>query len=186
MILLLVEGPSDRKALTALVRKLCSHPVQCRSMKGKGDLFKPDKLEGHISYACRQHSEISKVLACVDSECTPVEQTQSDIAPLESQLQRRFPDLDVKYVVVDHSLEGWLLQDRHAVRRVVGRNSTLPRYGNPENQCRPADLLYQIFRRNNRDLIKPRHCPQLAEEVDVQLISESSETFRYFANVLTT
>lgn len=107
------------------------------------------------------------------------------VTQLEKQVQgvvkRR---VSAKYVVVDHSLEGWLLSDRNAVRKVLGPRASLPRYGNPENECRPAELLQGIFRKNNRDYIKTRDAPRLAKEASPNSILKTSSTFRAFCESL--
>lgn len=185
LILLLVEGPSDKKALVALAGKVTPDlPIPRVLVVGRGDLFRPEKLKAHVGFAHQQNPRIRKVLACVDSECTPIEETQRQAALLESELQRAFRDLSIKYVVVDHSLEGWLLCDRNAVRKVLGGKAWLPRYRSPENECRPAQLLETIFRRNNRDFIKTRDAPRLADQAKPQHIFRVSDTFKDFRQAL--
>jgi len=181
LILLLVEGPSDKEALPILAAKMApDSPVPKALVVGKGDLFKPSKLKVHINFARQRDPTISKVLPCVDSECIPVEETRRRVTPLETKLQRSFRHLTVRYVVVDHSLEGWLLCDREAVRRALGNKARLPRYESPEDDCRPVELLNRIFRRNKREFIKTRDAHRLAEEAKPQRISKASNTFRDF------
>jgi len=106
------------------------------------------------------------------------------VAPVEAQLRTTFPNLALAYAIVDHSIEGWLLHDREAVRHELGHNPRLPQYGNPENNCRPAELMAQIFRRNNREYNKATHPLRLAEAADPTTIAKSSPTFRAFQEAL--
>jgi len=181
LILLLVEGYSDRRALPILAGKIAPGSALPKALRvPRGDLFSPDNLQPHIRYACQQSPELSKVLICVDSECTPIDETRSQIAPFQAELQRAFPRLTIRYVVVSHALEGWLLADRAALRELLGKNVRLRRYGNPEDLCRPAEILAGIFSSNNRDYIKTRDAIRLAEQADVRRISRQCHTFQDF------
>ena len=50
-----------------------------------------------------------------DSEGVAPEETYDLMRPAERELRRRFPELGIDYVVVDHSIEGWLLCDARGV-----------------------------------------------------------------------
>jgi hypothetical protein len=157
LILLLVEGPSDKTALPILAGKIVSKSTHVIAQPvGKGDLFNPDKLRVHIKFACKNNPTIRKVLACVDSENVPIEETQNRVAILGKQLEQLYSSVSIKYIVVDHSIEGWLLCDRKAVSRVLGKNAILPKYRNPENEMNPFGILENIFRKNGRSFKKPR------------------------------
>ena len=154
-----MEGESDEKVLPILGHRILtgSPAFKALNLRGKGNLLNLTKVASIIKYNLRESHDISKVLLCIDSECTDVEATKLQLATPEQALQRSFPDLPVRYVVVDHSLEGWLLQDREAIQETLGRNSKLPQYGNPEENCRPAELLQELFEKNGRYYKKTVH-----------------------------
>lgn len=182
MILLIVEGQSDEKVLRILLRRITAHsPALKMLVVPQGEMLERQKrVESRVRYACAENPEISKVLPCVDSECTDIEDTQRKVSQIERILRAAFPRLKLSYVVVDHSLEGWLLSDRAALGRLLGPRSQLPNYGNPEKDCRPAVLMQECFRRNSKDYMKTHHAPRLAELVDIEIISRTSDTFRTF------
>jgi hypothetical protein len=186
LILLLVEGPSDQTTLSILAGKIVPSSVPVSAFPvNKGDLFNPQKLSIHIGYFFRKHPELHKVLACVDSEGIPIDETQGRVATLEKQLQTAFRHLRIKYIVVDHSLEGWLLCDRSAMRKILGEKAKMPSYGNPENLDRPADLMERIFRKNrSHGYIKTRDAPLLAKEIDPRNLIRLSDTFKDFRKYL--
>ena len=88
------------------------------------------------------------------------------------------------YIVVDHSLEGWLACDADALRKVLGRQAVLSIKGNPEDHQRPAELMHRIFRDNRKGFVKTVHNEKIAEFVKPQNILEKSPTFRRFASTL--
>lgn len=183
LILLLVEGPSDRDALPILARKIAGHSLKALPV-GKGDLFQPGKLEIHVQFARHQHPSISKVFLCVDSECTPIEDTQHRTRSLEATLAHEFPSLAIRYIIVDHSLEGWFMVDRGALRKVLGKESWLPKKISSFKGCRPARDMERIFHRNKRDFIKKRDDKRLAEEINIGHVRRMCETFQYFAQTV--
>ncbi len=147
----------------------------------QGDMTNADKVGALIRSYCASHRDASKVLVCRDSECTPIEETKSACSTVEDALARRMP-VPVSYIVVDHSIEGWLMSDPVAISRVLG--TRVP----PEKlrvDCRPAEKLNRLFRANGRSFAKSQHNRQLAEAADVETISHHSPTFREFQRALT-
>lgn len=179
--MLLVEGASDRQALPILANRIIPNaPLPRAIVVPKGDLFNPTKVKTHVRFATQRDPAVSKVLVCVDSECTPVEQTRKLARAPEAALRKAIRSLGIKYVFVDHSLEGWFLCDRAALRKVLGKNARLPRRWGSETECRPAEYLANIFRNNGRDYIKARDAKRLAREISIKSISAVSDTFRDF------
>ena len=79
--------------------------------------------------------------------------------PVAAELNRISGRASVSYIVVDHSLEGWLACDEQALRAVLGRSARIRIRGNPEDDPRPARLLERIFRANKKDFVKTVHNP---------------------------
>jgi len=184
-VLLLVEGPSDRSTLPILARKLRSGVRFIARVVGKGDLLSASKVEAHLYAAVVLQRDIDKAVLCIDSECTDISETRARIVTVARQVAGYFSGLSIRAVVVDHSLEGWLLTDRQALARHLGLpERPLLRYGDPENECRPAELMARVFRRARRDFLKTDALPALAERVDTQLIAQGSPTFETFRQAL--
>jgi hypothetical protein len=169
-----------------LARKIISPstPVRARVVN-KGDLFKPSNLKVHIKAVRAQNPDVNKILACVDSEDLPIVETQKRVAELEVQLKSMLPGLMIKYVVVDHALEGWLLCDREAVCEFFKVKKLNLNYKNPENYNNPVNLMGQIFRKHSvYGYIKTKDAPRLAEKADPVNILKLSPTFRIFYQCL--
>ena len=185
-LLLVIEDKRGKEPFKILVQKILNIKTDILRMQ-QGDMFNIRKVAGLIESHCRSHRNISKILVCRDSECTPINKTQRSCrdaeASLNRQLGHRFPA--VVYVVVDHSLEGWLASDKQALRQVLGQNANIPTNYNAEDDCRPADKLDDIFVRNGHDgYEKSRHAIRLAEACDPETILNRSDTFRYFQKAI--
>jgi hypothetical protein len=183
-VLLLVEGPSDEKVLPILARRLRSGVRFTAKAVGKGDLLSAQKVEVHIRFATAHQRGIDKAVLCIDSECTPTEETRARLDAVAREVGTRFPSIAIRGVVVDHSLEGWLLCDRQALAQFLGQAEQRLRYGNAENECRPAALMGRLFKQARRDFVKTDVLPRLAEIVDAQRISQGSPTFETFRRIL--
>ena len=164
-----VEGPSDREPHKHLLRKLGHASIQTRVVP-QGNMLDTDTMQRHIEAVLLLHQDISHVLVLRDSEGVAPEGTYELMRPAERELRARFPDLGIDYVVVDHSIEGWLLCDAEALRVVLGTRARINVPGNPDQNPRPADLMKGIFRANGKEFRKTTHNPAIAEAARVEEI----------------
>lgn len=183
-VLLLVEGQSDKQALPVLARKLVSGVRFTAIPVGKGDLLSAQKVEVHINYAVARQRGIDKAVLCIDSECTDINETRARLDAVVREVAGRLSQIAVRAVVVDHSLEGWLLADRQALAQFLGIREEQLRYGDPENECRPANVMERIFHRARRDFVKTDALPALAGMMDAGRLAQRSPTFEAFRRAL--
>ena len=184
-ILLLVEGQSDREGLPILARKMVSREIGFDALHvSQGNLFSAEKVNAHIGYAVKRKLDTNKAVLCVDSEGIPIEETKARLQTVTQAVSKLRAGLPVKAVVVDHSLEGWVLWDRLAIARFLGLEESALHYRNPESEDRPADLMSKLFRQAGRDYIKMGNLPALAARVDVGEIAKHSPTFREFRSAI--
>ena len=122
-------------------------------------------------------------MLCIDSECTPINETMARIDAVAHQVAAHFHHVSIKAVVVDHSLEGWFLADRQTLAQFLGIAEQRLHYGNPENECRPAELM-RLFNRAGRDFVKTDALPRLAGIVNTRRITQGSPTFEAFRQAL--
>ncbi len=189
-VLLLVEGQSDRAALPILARRLAGAGVGVSALPvGRGDMFSADKVAVHIRLAVgrQRRSTFWKAVLCIDSECTEIDETKGRIDSVVADVDRRIRGVSVRAVVVDHSLEGWLLQDRSALAQYLGVPPTRLRYRDPETECRPAESMRKVFRRSRKrrnSFTKTGDLPSLAELIDTQQLARLSPTFRDFRHAI--
>ena len=181
-----VEGPSDREPHKHFLRELGHASIQDRidaRVVPQGDMLNAGTMQRHIQAVLHLHPDISHVLVLRDSESVATGRTRGRMRPAERELRRRFPDLGIDYVVVDHSIEGWLLCDTEALRAVLGPRARIDVQGNPDQHPRPAELMKRVFRENGKKFWKTRDNPRIAEAANVERIKECSETFAELAGL---
>jgi hypothetical protein len=181
---LFVEGSSDKKAIPILIHRILevhgSHQkCICRNLRGKGNVLNAKKIQGHWKALLEQDSDIAKVIVCVDSNCDPAG-AQEKALEIERELNEM--GLPIRYAVVVHALEGWLAADSKALERVLGRQARIER--NLEEECKPAELLENIFARHGKNFQKTVHDPQIAEHVRPEEIAKHSPSFRRFCQLV--
>ena len=181
-----VIGQSDRAVIPLLIRKLgyqgAIHPVLIE----QDEAYRPEAILKHLDSLLQRQPRVSKIIICVDSECTDVEESRRQGTETEAKLREKGPRVPIRYVVVDHCLEGWLLHDQDAIRSVLGTHSGLSLPGNPENECRLADLMRKLFatHRSTKPFKKTKDDKKIAAKLDIQVLQSSSPTFREFVAAL--
>lgn len=178
-----VEGPSDRDAIRILLAKL-GQTVRHVSVVRQGRMLNVDTMASQIESAVRSSPRLSRVLIFRDSEGVDPEETYEKSRGPERELNQLFTRFPINYIIVDHSIEGWLAWDIEAVHQVIGGGKYLSLISNPEANRHPATLLSRIFRANGRDFNKATHNHVLAELADTDLIFQKSPTFARLVQLL--
>lgn len=184
-LLLVIEDKRGPESFRILARKIRNIAIEILVVP-QGDMLKVTEVERHIRVRHSFNRNISKILICRDSECTPILQTQrlcqqAEI-DLNNRLGRRLPI--VKYVVVGHSPEGWLACDENALRKVLGPAVRIRRF-NPDD-CHPARYMDNLFRKSGRGRYeKSRHIEVLAKASNPENIASRNATFRDFQQAIT-
>lgn len=185
-LLLLTEGKGEALALRVLARKLipASQAIHTIYLPKGNLLSSPKKVAARIRAERSKGAHTTKVLICVDSECTPVEETQHLVKQNEKEIAKLLPWAIpvLRYVIVDHSLEGWLLGDLGALERVLG-SAVDPQAVAPRD-CRPEKTMRQLFARQGKEFIKMRDNPRIAEAARPAELAKGSPTFRLFRRVI--
>jgi len=129
-IALFVEGKSDKDTLRILLRRLLREraSVILRVFRGRGNLLNVEKVCAVAQVLLRESPDVSKIIACVDSECTPGDQTEREIRKIEQSVNANIQHkCSVHYIAVIHALEGWLLTDPDAIIKHLGRGAIVMR-----------------------------------------------------------
>ena len=182
-IALFVEGQSDKETLTILVKKILGEHASVipRVFRGKGNLLNEQKVYSSITYLVQEHPDVSKIIVCVDSECTPEDQTEQEIKKVEksikSKIQQRHP---VYYVGVIHALEGWLLADPDAVTEHLGPKMKVNIPHQATLDCKPKEVIKDIFRKADKEFIALLHNPRIAEKIDIDKMANQNKSFARF------
>lgn len=185
-IALFVEGPSDRDTLSILAQKVSPGTGLVTRVLGRGNLLNPDRVRVFIEEDVKkQHSDVRKVVLCVDSECTREEDLLDTLRPLERQLRRLVGNPPVFYSAVIHAIEAWLASDASALGRYLGSpNIADPTTRVVVNACRPKQALAKLFHRSRREFINVRDNPNLAHELDPQVAARTCRSFARFVRLV--
>lgn len=179
-----VVGRSDKDVIPILLRKL-GQTVTARRVVPQGDMLNADTMETHIRLLKATRRGLTRILILMDSEGVDPEVTRQRTQPPQGELNRRIKRPQVDYVVVDHSLEGWLACDSAVLLGVLGSKARIPKQAYSEvNNPQPVRWLERVFERNGRDFRKTTHDVQLAERADVNVICQRSPTFAWLAALL--
>lgn len=181
-IALLVEGPSDEKTLRILVQKILGEPISIvtRVMKGRGNLLNERKVITVIlNNILPDHPEVSKIIVCVDSECTPEDEARKEAEVIEKIVNSgmKYP---VHYISVIHAIEGWLLADAEAIQEYLGQRADVKISPSDTQDCNPKRIMKNVFRKNGKQFLPTRDNPQIAEEINIDKIVRNNESFALF------
>lgn len=177
-------GPSDKQVIPCLIRKLgYTGAIHVRIIQ-QGELYNANVMIRQLDALLNTQPRISKIIVFSDSECTDIEVSRMSAERTERALTNTISRPIVKYVIVDHSLEGWLLHDLDAVRSVLGTSSTISLHINPEDDCRPAITIRNLFHKHRKSFRKTIDNLKIAERVDVRILQARSNTFAYLAEVI--
>ncbi len=179
-----VEDQDDTETLKTILRKLGRGSIH-RVWVKQGDMLKVDKVASHIKTLKGLRPNVTSVLIFLDSEDADPGATKKKTRSCETALNRIYPRMKINYIIVDHSLEGWLCSDQNALRKVIGPQARISIKGNPEDNLRPAHLLRNLFKVNGRDFNEGTDNPRIAEAItDPRTIARKSPTFQYLLDTL--
>jgi hypothetical protein len=185
-IAIFVDGPSDKQTIRILTEKLLINRSPKPALKllllPRGDFFSAPKVSAQLKFLHQMHHDIGKVILCLDCECTPEEDIQPQLTKVQEEVRQNHPSLNATIVLKVHALESWLASDPQALRGVLGTDPT--DYPNPENVCKPKELLATVFKKANKEFDYMRDDPRLAKEIDIERLCRSSPSFCEFRKVI--
>ncbi len=150
----------------------------------QGRMLDAQFMSRQIKAVTRRDRRVSAILVFRDSEgADPAKTLLATRLPLQI-LTQAHPKMTIDYVVVDHSLEGWLLSDPEALRTVLGPRVRIALPARPDTHPRPAELMSRVFAANGLDYAKMRHAPRMAEAADTTAIASRSPTFAALVSLL--
>ena len=182
-IVLLVEGPSDANTLKFLVKKILGEQVNVitKPLRGRGNLLKAEKVLNHINTLLRRNPDVSKIIVCVDSECTPEDETEREMKKVENSIRAKIPQkYPIHYIGVIHALEGWLLADPDSIREYLGTRVRVNIPSSATLDCKPKEVMRDIFRKADKGFRPTHDCPRIAEEIDIDKMVKNNKSFARF------
>lgn len=181
-IALLVEGPSDEVTLRILVQKILGEPISVvtRVMRGRGNLLNERKVRAVIlNSILPDHPEVSKIIVCVDFECTPEDEAQEEVGKIEKIVKSGMKH-PIYYIPVIHALEGWLLADPEGIKAYLGQRTDVKISPSATLDCNPKETMKGIFRKNERKFLPTLDNPRIAERINIDKISTNNKSFLRF------
>jgi hypothetical protein len=136
------------------------------------------KVREFIRQVLRDNNDVSKIVICVDSECTPEEKTEHTFEDCARRVQDHFRDLPVRYCIVLHALEGWLLGDINGVKQYLPRKVHISR--SSTLVCKPKELLKKAFEDAGKRFLPSIHYAEIAKMVDINRVAMSNPSFANF------
>ena len=145
-------------------------------------MFKARKIKAHLEFLLKNQPDVAKVIVCVDPHCTDPAEIRKEASRVERELARMSLQVVPQYVVVVHALEGWLAADQKALEQVLGSEVSISR--NLKEECKPDELLGDLFAKHGKSFQKTRHDPQIASHADSEEIACHSPSFRRFCRLI--
>ena len=185
-IALFVEGSSDRDSLSILARRVRAGVGVVSRVLSRGDLLNPQKVLVYVREdILPQHRDTTKIILCVDWECTQESEASRIVKPLQAELnriQRRPPAF---YCSVIHATESWLAADEGGLCKYLNKSrvasSAIRRV---RDACRPKPAMTSLFRTQGREFSNVRDNPRLAEILNPQEMIKNSTSFARFARLI--
>lgn len=180
---LLVEGESDKNTFRILIPRVLGRQVSIvtRVLRGRGNLLNERKVRAIADEIAISHPEVSKILVCIDSECTPEDETQKEVRKAEKIVKSGVKH-PIYYITVLHALEGWLLADPEGIKGYLGQRADVKISPSATLDCNPKKIMKNIFRQNQRQFLPTRDNPRIAERVNIDGIGISNRSFARFQN----
>lgn len=170
MIGIIVEGISDMRVIRGIRGKL-STEVEIRKMNG----WRPAKIEARIKELLFRGCE--KVIILKDSH-------SRDPSGVRREIERKLEfGGKVKLCVVTHAIESWLLADERAIGDYL--STEVKEISEPENICKPDEILEEIFSRKDKHYYKGGREPaEIARRLDLEKVIGKCSSFREFSEII--
>jgi len=183
-IVLFTEDDTTGKAIRILAQKVLAEkskpPKVIQRWVRQGHIFNPKNIVLFIKNEIQQ--EKSKIIICVDSECTNPSIIERNLGPCKRAVKGL--QVVVYFLVVVHALETWLAADEEALRIILKTNKEIKIPGDLENECRPGNILQEVFHKHGRKFAKSKDDLAIAEHANPAQIAKRCNSFRKFQQIL--
>ncbi len=180
-ILLFTEDDVTGEAIRILAKKILPQtgkpPRILQRAIPRGDIFKPEKISAYVMRVKQEYGSRTKVIICVDSECTDSRITEENLIPSKKALRT-----SADFVVVVHALETWLLADANALRMVLGKNIKIS--DSFERECQPKMMLGDILLKHQRRVLRNDDHIKISKQVAPDIVAKRCASFKKFREIL--
>lgn len=182
-IALFVEGQSDKKTISILIRNILEEQIGVITrVKKRWDLLNEQKVYSYITNdIIQKHPDVSKIIVCVDSECASEDETERVMKMVENSIRAKIPrKYPIHYIGVIHALEGWLLVDPDSIREYLGARVRVNIPSSATLDCKLKEVMRDIFRKAGKGFRPTHDCPRIAEGIDIDKMVRNNESFARF------
>lgn len=149
--------------------------------KKRGDLLNKQKICSHIENdILQEHPDVSKIIVCIDSECTSEKEMKSTLSRVANDIQKDFKKLSVKYCLVVHAIEGWFLADAGNIKKYLGSPTGVSIPSSATSTCKPKKIMKDIFKKAGKEYIPYRDNRRIAEKADIAKMVKGNKSFAHF------
>jgi hypothetical protein len=182
---IVVEGGYDETVLTEIIKKCFSSEIEiiARKCGGKDKLLTkfPAYLES-FRFG-KQGSHVDKAIVIRDAHGKNPEELKEKMG---SKIANRNYLFDVKFIIIIHELEAWLLADEEAISRVTQSRSEKPVARvkeNLESISHPKEKLEEMLS-EAKIYYTPEVAREIAKESDLDKIESRCPMFREFRQAI--
>ena len=178
MIGVIVEGESDERVIREITQKL-GVPAKIRRSRRGATIQSPRKTGSYVEDLL---SDCEKVVILKDSHCSDPHAKEEK---LRGRLQREglLVEGDLHICIVVHAIESWLLADEEAIADYL--SSKVREIHNPENECKPEEVLEELFKRTGRVYLKGGEAPgELARRLKLEKVVTRCPSFKKFKTLI--
>lgn len=184
---IIVEGTYDSAVYETIIRRVASHAVQIkpRPCGGRTNLLKefPGLLRT-FEHAI-DGNPVDMAIVIRDADGKDATQVEDGMRLKIAHRQYPFP-LGVRCYAVSQAMDAWLLADANAISSAVqrrrGRRVTRSIEA-PEGLLRPKESFRQLLTDHGADYTAEL-CREIAEEIDLEVLSQRCPRFRVFADLV--
>ena len=169
-----MEGTSDEKVVEEICRKLQVQPKIKRMRKA----INPRKAKAFAELLLGMDCE--RVIILQDSHCSSPVKVEENLRNrlIEESLKAKI-DREVKICIVAHAIESWLLADEEAIGDYL--RSNVRGIYEPENECKPDEVLNELFKKHGRDYFKGGEAPrEIAKRLSLERVTKKCPSFIKF------
>ncbi len=182
-IAIFIEEQSSKEPIKTFIHKILGqHAGIIDRVVKRGNLLNEEKVKAHINFLLIYHS-ISKIIVCVDSECTPEEEIEKITNKIEKSLKAKIKQ-PIYYITIVHAFEGWLLSDPDCIKKYLGPRAKVNISPSASKECKPKEVMKDIFRKADKDYIHTLHNTEIAERANPERIMKSNKSFKKFYDVI--
>ncbi len=186
-IILFVEGKGKPSSVVTSIKIIASKKVPITTgietrIIQRGDLLKEDKVYSQLTNdVLLDHPDAEKIIICIDAECE--KEINEKVKKVEQSLSNKI-DKPILYVVVVNAVEGWLLADTETIKNSLEHNANVNISPSATLDCKPKELLKNIFHKTNKDFIHMRDNPKITERLDIDEAARNNPSLAYFVEKL--